>query len=108
MAKNKPVLPLNDKEGTISLVPDTRALDRTVDSSISTATDVTMNAATKLIEVQAVNAGVFLKYDSGVTSGNFDEHIQADTMRHYVLPEGVTTISVLEDAASATVYVIEK
>lgn len=98
-----------DKNGRpLSLTQNSTALAVTVDSTISSATSITLNTLTTLIEVQAVNQGIYLKYAEGVTSSNFDEHILADTIRHFIVPDGVTVISVLEDTASATVYVIEK
>lgn len=104
-----PVLTPRAQNGeTVQLVPATAALAVTYDTSISAATDITLNAATTFLEINAVSEGVFLRYASTASSVNFDEYIAADTTRHYAVPEGVTVISVIERAASAAVVVIEK
>lgn len=92
----------------IPLTISTEALARTLDATISSATSITLNAATSIIEVTAIDKGIYLRYSAGVTSSNFDEYIAANTTRHYIIPFGVTVISVLEAAATATVIVIEK
>lgn len=88
-----------------SLVPAKTALAVTYDTTITSATSVTLNALTSIIEVSAVDSGVFLKYSAGASTSDFDEYILADTTRHYVIPDGVTVISVIGDGA---VVVIEK
>lgn len=108
MPPNNPALPRETRGETIQLTVPTTALARTYDTTVSTATSITLNANTKLIEVTAINQGVFLKYAAGVSSSDFDEYIAADQTRHYVKPINVTVISVIEIAASASVIVIEK
>ena len=93
----------------IMLVPPFAALARTRDTSISTSTEITLNADTTMIEVNAINGNVYLKYGTDdVTNANFDEFLQAGQTRHYVKPEGVTAINLIDDGDSATVIVIEK
>jgi hypothetical protein len=106
--KNPSFLPSDQQGDMIPLTTPTSALAVTYDTSISSATDITLNANTALIEVTAINNGVFLRYATGVTSSAFDEFILADSTRHFVVPAGVTTISVIEETASAKVVVIEK
>ncbi len=106
--KRPSFLPVDQKGDMIPLTTPTRALGDTYDTTISTATDIVLNTNTALIEVTAINNGVFLKYGSAVSSTDFDEFILADSTRHYVIPDGVTTISVIEETASAKVVVIEK
>lgn len=101
-------LPTDDNNKPMQLVPPSDALATTVDTTISSATTVTLNAATTLIEVNALSQGVYLKYGTGVSSSDFDEFIAAGVTRHYVRPYGVSQISVIEQAASATVIIIEK
>ena len=104
------ILPVDQNGRTIPLVPATIPYDTTVNSSISSATSITLQASTTIIEVQATNFDVYLKYAAGVTtaSNGFHEHIMADTIRHFVIPPSVTVISVIEGAATAIVHIIEK
>lgn len=101
-------LPRQRNGDGVQLVPADTALARTVDATISTATDITLNDKTSIIEVTALDQGVYLKYATGVTAANFDEYIHADSTRHYVIPQGCTVVSVIERVATAGVIVIEK
>lgn len=100
----------NDAEGrALQLTLATPALARTRDTSITTSTEITLNANTGLIEVTAIDDNVYLKYGTdNVTNANFDEFILAGSTRHYAIPEDVTAINVIDDGAGATVVVIEK
>lgn len=84
------------------------ALQTTYDTTISSSTTVTLHAATSLIEVSALSQGIFMKWGATASSSAFDEFIQAGTTRHYAVPSGQTTVQFIEQAASATLIVIEK
>ncbi len=85
------------------------ALARTRDTTISTSTEITLNADTKLIEVTALDDNIYLKYGTdNVTNANFDEFIVAGSTRHYMVPYGVTAINVIDAGASGAVIIIEK
>ncbi len=92
----------------LPLTPPFAALAVTVDTTISAATDVTLNAATTLLEVNALSQAIYMRYAVTASSSNFDEFIQAGSTRHYVVPAGVTVISFIEQAASATLILIQK
>lgn len=100
--------PRDADHNAVPLVSPTTALAVTNSSSISGATSITLNASTTLIEINALSQGVFMRYAASVSSTVFDEYIQAGAVRHYVKPSGVTVISVIQQAATATVIVIEK
>lgn len=101
-------MPKDENQKTIPLVTPRPALAVTFNSTISAAVDITLNTATTLIEVNALSQGVFLRYQSTVSSVNFDEYIQAGAVRHYIKPTGVTVISVIQQAATGAVIIIEK
>lgn len=100
--------PLDDKQRVVPLVPNIVPLAVTYDATISSAHDITLDVQTTLIEVSAISQGVFLRYQASASSSAFDEYIAAGSTRHYIIPEDVTVISVIEEAASAHVVVIEK
>jgi hypothetical protein len=91
-----------------NLTPSAPSLARTYDTTISTATDITLQTNTHFLRVCAIGEGVFLRYAATASSVNFDEYIPADTVQDFQVPVGVTVISVIERAASAAVVVIEK
>lgn len=91
-----------------NLTPSAVPLARTYDTTISTATSITLQPGTHFLRVCAIAEGVFLRYQAGASSVNFDEYIPADSVQDFLVPEGVTVVSVIERAASASVVVIEK
>lgn len=101
-------LPIDENNKPMQLPPPVVALEETYDATISAATSITLNAATTYIEVSAIDKGVFLKYAASVSSTDYDEFVSANTTRAYVIPEGTTVISVIEESATAKVSVIEK
>lgn len=92
----------------VYLSPAGEALARTVDTTISTATSITLNEATTFLEINATNGGVYLRYSADCSASNFDEFIQEGQTRHYIVPVYCTVISVLEASSGAGVVVIEK
>lgn len=106
---NYKVLPEDGDRNPLQLTLATVALARTRDTTISTSTEITLNANTSLIEVTAIDGNVYLKYGTDdVTNANFDEFILAGTTRHYVIPDSITAINLIDDGDSAKVIVIEK
>lgn len=83
------------------------ALAVTYDATISSATSVVLNASTTCFEVSAFTQSVLLRYAAAVSTSAFDAVIPANTTRMFMRPDGVTTISVIEAAATGAVAVIE-
>jgi hypothetical protein len=83
-------------------------LARTYDASISSSTAITLNTATKYIEVTSLLKGAFMKWGGTASSSDFDEFIAPDITRTYVVPDGVTTVEFIEQAASGALICIEK
>ncbi len=81
-------------------------LARTYDATISSSTTVTFNSATSIIEVSAIDKGIFMKWGATATSSDFDEFIPANQTRQYVIL--ATTAQFLEEVATAKLVVIEK
>lgn len=91
------------------IVPDVPALARTVDATISSSTEITLNAETTFIQVYAASKDVYLKWGTAdVTAANFDEVIPADQMLYFKVPNGISALNVIERDATATIVVIEK
>lgn len=114
MAGTKSSVPLDGNSKPLPLTPAVTALAITYDTTVSSSTTVTFNANTTLIEVSAISQGVFLKWGGAASTSSFDEFIQAGSTRHYVVPINsstnlpYTTAQFIEQAASATLIVIEK
>lgn len=114
----KPVIkniPENEYGQTLYFYPASVTLARTVDATISTTTEITLNADTTWIEVTARAQDVYLKWGTAdVTAANFDEIIGAGESKPFAVPVDpatgalFTAINVIERVAGATVIVIEK
>lgn len=105
---NRVSVPIDGNRTHVPLVPAVSALAVTVDDTISSATDVTLNANTTFIEVSAVYGGVYMRYAATASSANFDEYIQAGATRHYYIPYGVSVVSFIQDQAGSAIRMIEK
>lgn len=93
----------------LQLAPDVPALARTIDATISTSTEITLNGATSFLRIYAIAQDVYLKYGTAdVSASNFDEVIPAGQVVDLLKPEGTTAINLIERVAGATVIVIEK
>lgn len=109
-----PRLGKDDNREPVQLTPAVVALEETTDTSVSSTTEITLNAATTFIEVNALNQGIFMKWGtSDASSTDYDEFILPNSVRHYVVPnqsDGTpyTAVNFIEQAASATLILIEK
>lgn len=105
-----------DANGAVigSLTPAVVALEETYDATISSSTEITLNAATTLIEVAAIDKAILMKWGtSDVSTSDFDEVIPANTVRQFYVPyESGTTlftaVNFIEQAATAILAVVEK
>lgn len=109
MAKPQRRLPTDGQGEAVQLTPDVPALARTLDTSISSSTEVTLNAGTTFLRLYATEEDVYFKWGtSDVTSANFDEILPAGQIVDLVVPEGQTAFNVLERASGAAIIAIEK
>lgn len=91
------------------LAPPVAALARTVDPTISSSTEIELNAKTSFIRVYAIAQDIYMKYGTAdVTASNFDEVIPAGQICDFYLPAGTTAVNFIERVAGATLIVIEK
>lgn len=107
-------LPRTANGSDMQLTPAKTALAVTVDPTVSSSTEITLNAATTIIRCYATTQDVYLKWGtSDVTASNFDEVLPAGQIVDFVVPldsNGVkyTAINLIERTATAAVVVIEK
>ena len=108
-------LPKDDNGTPAQLTPARIALGRVVSSSISSSTTRDLTTGTTLIRCYAKTQDVYLKWGStAVTSSNFDEVIPAGQIVDLYVPNDsatgapYTTIRLIEQAATATITIIEK
>ncbi len=93
--------------------PAIAALEETYDASVSASTEVTLNAATTMVEVTAIDKGLFLKWGTtDVSSTDFDAFIPANTSKLLPVPATATArsydaLNVIEEAASSHAVIIE-
>lgn len=91
------------------MTPAVQALAVTYDASISASTEITLNAATTLIEVSAIDKTILMNWGTSDASTTvFDEVISLNTTRQFFVPVGVTAVNFIEQAATAILVVVEK
>ncbi|MDQ3008819.1 MAG: hypothetical protein M3Q81_04460 [bacterium] len=107
-------LPLDDNGKTINLAPSKAAIARTLTSSISSSTQVTLNSESRFLQVYAIDKDVFMKWGTtAVTTANFDELILAGQRYDFDVARESngtlhTALTFIERAATATLVVIQK
>ena len=97
------------------LPPAKVALDETYDASISASTEITLNVATTLIEVTAIDKAIFMKWGTAdASSTDWDHVIPQNTTRRFAVPVETaatatlyTAVNFIEEAASAHLAVSE-
>lgn len=111
MSEKAPInVPLSQSGQPVQIVPSQTSLASTTNSAISASTTITLKTDTTFLEVNTRNQAVYMKWGSSVTTANngFDEYILPDQTRHFGVPSGITQVSFIEAAATATIIVIEK
>lgn len=96
-------------------VPAIVALEETYDATVSASTEITLNVATKMIEVTAIDKAIFMKWGtSDASSTDWDHVIPQNTTRQFVVPVETaatgalfTAVNFIEQAASAALAVSE-
>lgn len=105
-------IPIDASGQLIPLAPSGTALATTYDTTISSATSVALNAATRFVRISAINQGVFLRWNgtAAATSGSFDDYIDAGQTIDFQLEpsQSGTTISVIGADSTAAVVIVEK
>lgn len=116
MAK-KAVLPKDGNGIAAQLTPAVKPLKTTYNAAISSTLSITLQAGTTYIEVSAIAKPVLLKWGTGAASAatdGFHEIIQPGETRGFFVPIDTTTgalftaVNFIEQAASATILVVEK
>lgn len=102
--------PSDDNRAVItSLTPAVEALAVTYDATVSASTEITLNAATTLIEVCAIDKTILLNWGTTDASTTvFDEVIPLNSVRQFYVPANVTAVNFIEESATAKLVCIEK
>lgn len=83
-------------------------LAKTYDATISSASDITLQAGTTSFEVLAIDKAVFVRFAASASSTNFDAVVGANQTKVFYRDPAVTVISIIEASATGGVAVIEK
>lgn len=88
-------------------VPSSVALDETYDASISGSTALTLNSATTIIEVTAIDKAILYKWGGTCSTSDFDGCVPANSSKLIPIPAAQTSIQFIEQAATAILVVVE-
>lgn len=93
----------------LSDTPACEALAVTYDATVSSSTELTLNTATQLIEVTAIDKAILMNWGTADASTTvFDEVIPANVTRQFAVPGGITAVNFIQQAATAILAVVEK
>ncbi len=99
----------------LEITPSVIAIDETYDGTISSSTELTLDSATTLIEVSAIDKTIMMKWGgTNASTSDFDEVINLNTTRHFMVPTDITTkklftaVNFIEQSATAILSVVEK
>ena len=113
---NVPQLPRDVNNVPVQNMPPARvALDETYDATISASTEITLNTATTMIEVTAIDKTVLMKWGTtDASTTDWDHAIPLNTTRQFAVPvetaaTGVlfTAVNFIEEVATAKLCVSE-
>ena len=103
-----PQLPRDVNQMVAQLPSRVVALEETYDATISATTEITLNASTTVIEVTAIDKAIFMKWGtSDASSTDWDHVIPLNTTRTFAVPDGITAVNFIEQAATAILAVSE-
>ena len=92
-----------------TLFPTGEAIARVYDATISASTALTFDTTTKIIEVTAIDKGIFMNWGTTAASSTvFDNFIPQNTSRQFIVPSNVTAATFIEEQATARIVVLEK
>lgn len=98
-------------QGTTPTMP---TLEETYDATISSSTEITLNASTTYIEVAAIDKTILLKWGtSDASTSDFDAVIPLNTVRGFFIPTDASTgalytaVNFIEQAATAILALTE-
>lgn len=83
-------------------------LAKTYDATLSSASDISLNASTTSFEVLAIDKAVMVRFAATASTSNFDAVVAANCSKVFYRDPAVSTISIIEASASAAVAVIER
>ena len=103
------ILPRDDNREPIQGVGvEGTPLAVTYDATISSSTEITLNAATTFIVVTANTKPVFMNWGTADASSTVWSHLlPADSVTVFKVPPSTTAVNFLEQAATATLGVAE-
>lgn len=95
--------------------PAVVALEETYDATISASTEITLNTATKMIEVTAIDKTVLMKWGTtDASTTDWDHAIPANVTRRFAVPVATaatgalfTAVNFIEESATAKLCVSE-
>lgn len=101
-----PRMPISSN-GEMIPVMGRRALAVTVDATVSTATDVTLQSLTALVRIHAMTKGIYVRGQATASASAWDWFCPANQSIDIVVPSGVTVMSFIEESTTAKLIAAE-
>ena len=99
----------------IEITPSVVAIEETYNATMNNTVELTLNSSTTMIVVSAITKSIVMKWGtSDATIADFDEMINLNTTRHFMVPTDISTkklftaVNFIEQVGSAVLAVVEK
>lgn len=96
-----------DNRVPITTLPQQVALEEDYDATVSTSTQIAINASANLLEVTAIGASIFYKWNGTASSTDFDGIVPLNSSKLVPIPVIATTIDFIEEVATAKLAVVQ-
>ena len=93
--------------GPILVAATSKPLAVTYDATISSSTQITLNAGTTAIEVTAIDKAILLNWGATASTSAFVGVIPANQTKIFTVPSGTTTANFIEESATAKLVCVE-
>lgn len=114
LTKNRATLPKEANRVAVPLIPAVVALEETVNSSLSSTVEITLNTSTTFLRIYAVDQDIYFKWGTDdVTASDFDGIVPAGQIIDVYVPAVATTgvlytaINFIERTSGSTLIMTE-
>jgi hypothetical protein len=93
----------------MNITPRGVSLTRSVNASLSSSTEITLNTRTTFIRLYAIAQDVYLRWGiENCNASTFDEVVPVGQVLDLSVPAGYTAFNAIERVSGATLIVVEK
>jgi hypothetical protein len=104
-------LPTTEEGAPVPIMPAGPAIATHYEDSISTSTALTLDGSTSIVEITSLKDDIFCRWGAtaaALADDSFDFCLAAGTEKAVVVPEGQTTLQIIDSGNDGIATVVEK